>query len=34
LTLGVRVDVQPKSRVPIGAKVEMGPKGFYTRSEG
>jgi len=27
-TLGVRADVQPKSNIPIGAKVEIGPKGF------
>jgi hypothetical protein len=27
-TLGVRADVQPKSNIPIGAKVEFGPKGF------
>jgi hypothetical protein len=26
--LGVRADVQPKSSIPIGAKVEIGPKGF------
>jgi hypothetical protein len=25
---GVRADVQPKSSIPIGAKVEIGPKGF------
>jgi hypothetical protein len=25
-TLGVRADVQPKSSIPIGAKVEIGPK--------
>ncbi len=28
LTLGVRGDVQPKSSIPIGAKVEISPKGF------
>jgi hypothetical protein len=28
LTLGVRADVQPKSSIPIGAKVEISPKGF------
>jgi hypothetical protein len=27
-TLGVRANVQPKSSIPIGAKVEIGPKGF------
>jgi hypothetical protein len=27
-TLGVRVDVQPKSSIPIGAKVEISPEGF------
>jgi hypothetical protein len=27
-TLGVRADVQPKSSIPIGAKVEIIPKGF------
>jgi hypothetical protein len=27
-TLGVRADVEPKSNIPIGAKVEFGPKGF------
>jgi hypothetical protein len=27
-TLGVRADVQPKSNISIGAKVEFGPKGF------
>jgi hypothetical protein len=27
-TLGVRADVQPKLSIPIGAKVEFGPKGF------
>jgi hypothetical protein len=26
-TLGVRADVQPKSSIPIGAKVEISPKG-------
>jgi hypothetical protein len=26
--LGVRADVQPKSSIPIGAKVEISPKGF------
>jgi hypothetical protein len=25
-TLGVRANVQPKSSIPIGAKVEIGPK--------
>jgi len=24
----------PKSSIPIGAKVEISPKGFYTRSQG
>ncbi len=28
LTLGVRGDVQPKSSIPIGAKVVISPKGF------
>jgi hypothetical protein len=27
-TLGVRANVQPKSSIPIGAKVEIRPKGF------
>jgi hypothetical protein len=27
-TLGVRADVQSKSSIPIGPKVELGPKGF------
>jgi hypothetical protein len=27
-TLGVRANVQPNSNIPIGAKVEMSPKGF------
>jgi hypothetical protein len=27
-TLGVRADVQPKSSITIGAKVEISPKGF------
>jgi hypothetical protein len=27
-TLGVRPHVQPKSSIPIGAKVEISPKGF------
>jgi hypothetical protein len=27
-TLGVRADVRPKSSIPIGAKVEISPKGF------
>jgi hypothetical protein len=26
-TLGVRADVQPKSSIPIGGKVEISPKG-------
>jgi hypothetical protein len=33
-TPGVRANVQPKSSIPIGAKVEISPKGFYTRSQG
>jgi hypothetical protein len=32
-TLGVRAYVQPKSSIPIGATVEISPKGFYTRSQ-
>jgi hypothetical protein len=32
-TLGVGAHVQPRSSIPIGAKVEIGPKGFYTRSQ-
>jgi hypothetical protein len=28
LTLGIRANVQPKSSIPIGAKVEISPKGF------
>ncbi len=32
-TLGVRANVQPKSSIPIGAKVEISPKGFlYSKS--
>jgi hypothetical protein len=27
-TLGVRANVQPKSSILIGAKVEISPKGF------
>jgi hypothetical protein len=27
-TLGIRAKVQPKSSIPIGAKVEISPKGF------
>jgi hypothetical protein len=27
-TLGVRANVQPKSSIPIGAKVEISPTGF------
>jgi hypothetical protein len=27
-TLGVRANVQPKSSIPIGEKVEISPKGF------
>ncbi len=27
-TLGVRANVQPKSSIPIGAKVEIKPEGF------
>jgi hypothetical protein len=27
-TLGVRANVEPKSRIPIGAKVEISPKRF------
>jgi hypothetical protein len=27
-TLRVRADVQPKSSIPIGGKVEISPKGF------
>jgi hypothetical protein len=27
-TLGVRANVQPKSSIPIGAKVEISHKGF------
>ncbi len=33
-TLGVRADVEPKSSIPIGGKVEISPKGLYTRSQG
>jgi hypothetical protein len=32
-TLGVKANVQLKSSIPIGAKVEISPKGF-TRSQG
>jgi hypothetical protein len=27
-TIRVRANIQPKSSIPIGAKVEIGPKGF------
>jgi hypothetical protein len=27
-TLGVKADIQLKSSIPIGAKVEISPKGF------
>jgi hypothetical protein len=27
-TLGVKANVQPKSSIPVGAKVEISPKGF------
>jgi hypothetical protein len=27
-TLVVRADIQPKSSIPTGARVEIGPKGF------
>jgi hypothetical protein len=27
-TLGVKANVQPKSSIPIGAKVKINPKGF------
>jgi hypothetical protein len=27
-TLGVKATVKPKSSIPIGAKVEISPKGF------
>jgi len=30
-TLGVRANVQPKSSIPICAKVEINPKGFTLR---
>ncbi len=33
-TLGVKAKVQLKSSIPIGAKVEINPKGHYTRSHG
>jgi hypothetical protein len=26
-TLGIKADVQPKSNIPIGSKVEIDPKG-------
>jgi hypothetical protein len=33
--LGVRANVQPKSSIPIGAKVEISPKGgLYIMSQG
>jgi hypothetical protein len=28
ITLGVKANVQPKFSIPIGAKVEISPKGF------
>jgi predicted thioesterase len=34
-TLGVKANVELKSSIPIGAKVEIGPQGlYYTRSQG
>jgi hypothetical protein len=30
-TLGVKVDVQLKSSIPIGAKLEISPNGFTLR---
>jgi hypothetical protein len=34
-TLGVKANVQLKSSIPTGAKVEISPQGFiYIRSEG
>ncbi len=30
-TLGIRANIQPKSSIPIGAKVEINPKGFKVR---
>ncbi len=33
-TQGVKAKVQLKSNIPMDAKVEMSPKGFYTRSQG
>jgi hypothetical protein len=33
-TLGVRADVQPKSSIPIDAKVEISPHRLYSRSQG
>jgi hypothetical protein len=32
-TLGVTADVEPKSSIPIGAKVEISPQGLYTKSQ-
>jgi len=28
-TLGVRANVEPKSSIPIGAKVEIGPRALH-----
>jgi hypothetical protein len=33
-TLGVKANVQAQIKHFIGAKVEISPKGFYTRSQG
>jgi hypothetical protein len=32
--LGVRANVQSKSSIPIGAKVEISSQRLYTRSQG
>jgi hypothetical protein len=33
-TKGVKANVQLKSSIPIGAKIEISPKGLCTRSQG
>jgi hypothetical protein len=32
-TLGVKAHMEPKSSIPIGAKVEISPQGLYIRSQ-
>jgi hypothetical protein len=30
----IKADVQPKSSIPIGAKVKINPQGLYIRTQG